>query len=96
MPLHDLRHRCVRDAVMNGVPVPVVARLLGHSNVCMTLRHAHLGELHIAAAAERAGQAIVDQAMTGLEEADSRQRQRSINQSPGSGGGSAPEISSSS
>ena len=43
---------------MNGVPLPVVARLLGHSNVRMTLRYAHLGDREIEAAAERIGQAI--------------------------------------
>ena len=43
---------------MNGVPVPVVSRMLGHSNVRMTLRYAHLGEKEIEAAAERVGQSI--------------------------------------
>ena len=43
---------------MNGVPVPVVSRLLGHSNVRMTLRYAHLGDREIEAAAERIGQSI--------------------------------------
>ena len=43
---------------MNGVPVPVVSRLLGHSNVRMTLRYAHLGDREIEAVAERVGQAI--------------------------------------
>ena len=43
---------------MNGVPVPVVSRLLGHSNVRMTLRYAHLGDRDIELAAERVGQAI--------------------------------------
>ena len=43
---------------MNGVPVPVVSRLLGHSNVSMTLRYAHLGDRDIEAAAERVGQSI--------------------------------------
>ena len=43
---------------MNGVPVPVVARMLGHSNVRMTLRYAHLGDREIQAAAERVGQSI--------------------------------------
>ena len=45
-------------AVMNGVPVPVVSRLLGHSNVQMTLRYAHLGDRDIERAAERIGRAI--------------------------------------
>ena len=56
--LHDLRHTHASHAVMNGVPVPVVSRLLGHSNVHMTLRYAHLGDREIEAAAERVGQSI--------------------------------------
>ena len=53
--LHDLRHTLASHAVMNGVPVPVVSRLLGHSNARMTLRYAHLADKDIAAAAERIG-----------------------------------------
>ena len=45
-------------AVMNCVPVPVVSRLLGHSNVRMTLRYAHLADTDIEAAAERVGAAM--------------------------------------
>ena len=56
--LHDLRHTMASHAVMNGVPVPVVSRLLGHSNVRMTLRYAHLADKDIDAAAERVGAAI--------------------------------------
>ena len=56
--LHDLRHTHASHAVMNGVPVPVVSRLLGHSNTRMTLRYAHLGDRDIERAAERVGQAI--------------------------------------
>ncbi len=56
--LHDLRHTHASHAVMNGVPVPVVSRLLGHSNVRMTLRYAHLGDREVEEAAERVGQAI--------------------------------------
>ena len=43
---------------MNGVPVPVVSRLLGHSNVRMTLRYAHLADKDIEAASERVGAAM--------------------------------------
>ena len=56
--LHDLRHTHASHAVMNGVPVPVVSRMLGHSNVRMTMRYAHLGDREIEAAAERVGQSI--------------------------------------
>ena len=56
--LHDLRHTMASHAVMNGVPVPVVSRLLGHSNVRMTLRYAHLADRDIEAAAERVGAAV--------------------------------------
>ena len=58
--LHDLRHTVASHAVMNGVPVPVVARLLGHSDVHTTLRYAHLGDREIERAAERVGKAIAD------------------------------------
>ena len=40
---------------MNGVPVPVVSRLLGHSNIRMTLRCAHLADRDIEPAADRVG-----------------------------------------
>ena len=58
--LHDLRHTHASHAVMNGVPVPVVSRLLGHSNTRMTLSYAHLGDRDIEQAAERVGRAIGD------------------------------------
>ena len=58
--LHDLRHTMASHAVLNGVPVPVVSRMLGHSNVRMTLRYAHLGDRHIEAAAECIGAAIAE------------------------------------
>ncbi|MCY4551927.1 MAG: tyrosine-type recombinase/integrase [Defluviicoccus sp.] len=55
---HDLCHAHATQAVMNGVPVPVVSRLLGKCNVRMTLRYAHLGDRDFEAAAEREGQVI--------------------------------------
>ncbi len=65
--LHDLRHTMASHAVMNGVPVPVVSRLLGHSNVHMTLRYAHLADRDIEAAAERTGQAMAQLMGLGLQ-----------------------------
>ena len=68
--LHDLRHSFASHAVMNGVPVPVVARLLGHANVKMTLRCAHLADKEIEAAAERVGAAIAQVISIDLLEPD--------------------------
>ena len=53
--LHDLRHTVASQAVMNGVALPVVSRLLGHNDTNMTLRYAHLLDRDVEAAAERIG-----------------------------------------
>ena len=58
--LHDLRHTFASHAVMQGTPLPVVARLLGHSQTTMTLRYAHTGDRETEAAAERVGGVISD------------------------------------
>ncbi|MDE0171958.1 MAG: site-specific integrase [Defluviicoccus sp.] len=58
--LHDLRHTHASHAVMNGVPVPVVSRMLGHSSTRMTLRYAHLGDREIEQAAERVGRVVAE------------------------------------
>ena len=56
--LHDLRHTVASHAVLQGVPLPVVSRLLGHKQPSMTLRYAHVGDRETEAAAERIGVAI--------------------------------------
>ncbi len=43
---------------MKGIPLPVVARLLGHSHVRMTMRYAHVGDREVIEAAERIGEVI--------------------------------------
>ncbi len=58
--LHDLRHTYASHAVMRGVSLPTVARLLGHRQVSMTLRYAHVADRDVEAAAERVGQMIAD------------------------------------
>ena len=56
--LHDLRHSFASHAVMQGVPLPVVSRLLGHVHPRMTFRYAHVSDQETEAAAERIGVAI--------------------------------------
>ena len=66
--LHDFRHTVATHAVMQGIALPVVARLLGHRHPNMTMRYAHVGDREIEAAAERVGQ-IVARLMAGEEAA---------------------------
>jgi len=56
--LHDLRHTVASQAVSQGVPLPTVARMLGHARPTMTLRYAHVGDHEVEAAAERVGKSI--------------------------------------
>ena len=56
--LHDLRHTVATHAVMQGIPLPIVARLLGHRRPDMTLRYTHVGDAEVEATAERIGQTI--------------------------------------
>ena len=39
---HSLRHTCASWLVMKGVSLPVVQQILGHSNIQVTQRYAHL------------------------------------------------------
>ena len=66
--LHDLRHTFASQAVLAGVALPVVARLLGHAGERMTLRYAHVSDRDVEAAAERIG-AGLDGLMRGCAEA---------------------------
>jgi integrase len=48
--LHDLRHTFATHLVMNGINLKSVQHLLGHKDVRMTLRYAHLSREHLQAA----------------------------------------------
>ena len=58
--LHDLRHTFASQAAMQGIPLPVVARLLGHAQVQMTLRYAHVSDRDVKTAAERIGEVMAE------------------------------------
>ncbi len=50
---HTLRHTAASWLVMSGADLLTVSRLLGHSDVKMTMRYAHLSSDHIAGAVGR-------------------------------------------
>lgn len=56
--IHDLRHTYASIAVSGGMPIQMVGRLLGHTQLQTTLRYAHLADDPIRAAAEQNSAAI--------------------------------------
>lgn len=51
--LHSLRHTFASHLVMNGVDLPTVQKLMGHSDIQTTMIYAHLAPDHLAEAVER-------------------------------------------
>ncbi len=62
--IHDCRHTFASHAVMSGLDLYTVGRLLGHADLASTERYAHLADEHVRAAAGHIS-GIVHGAMTG-------------------------------
>jgi integrase/transposase len=58
--LHDLRHSFASDALMSGVPLATVGKLLGHKQARSTERYAHLANDVIRQGLEQATSRIVE------------------------------------
>ncbi len=56
--MHDLRHSFASQAVRQGVALPVISKLLGHSSLSMTMRYVHVSDADTEAAAERIAEQI--------------------------------------
>ncbi len=56
--LHDLRHSFASRALALGEPLPMIARLLGHSKIQTTPRYAHLARDSVGDSADRVAASI--------------------------------------
>lgn len=53
--VHDLRHSFASRAAAMSETLPMIAKLLGHADISMTARYAHLDDAQVLAACERIG-----------------------------------------
>ena len=60
MRLHDLRHSFASGGLLVGEGLPMIGKLLGHTQVRTTARYAHLANDPFEAAANRIASRIAD------------------------------------
>ncbi|MBZ5714900.1 site-specific integrase [Nannocystis pusilla] len=65
--LHDLRHSVASDAIMNGVPLEVVGKMLGHKNYRTTQRYAHIADYVLRDAVNLTSKVIVRAGRSGAK-----------------------------
>ena len=58
--LHDLRHTFASWLATRGTPLRTIQELLGHADVRMTIRYAHLAPAHLRAAVETIGTILAE------------------------------------
>jgi len=58
--IHDLRHTYASNAVSGGMPIQMVGKLLGHSQLQTTMRYAHLADEPVNRAAEENANRLSD------------------------------------
>jgi integrase len=63
--LHDLRHSMASDAIMSGVPLAVVGKILGHRKPETTARYAHIADTVLNDAVEMVAETIHRSTKTG-------------------------------
>ncbi|KAH2842309.1 hypothetical protein KXW36_000676, partial [Aspergillus fumigatus] len=56
--LHDLRHNFASHAASMSETLPMIAKLLGHADIKMTARYAHLDDASVMEACEAIGAAL--------------------------------------
>ena len=56
--IHDLRHTFASEAVMGGESLPLVGRILGHTQAQTTARYAHLADDPLQRASERVASSL--------------------------------------
>lgn len=71
--IHDLRHTFASYAVLEGYPLPMVAKLLGHKRISSTLRYMHVSERHVIEAVDTLG-AVITEMLVEPKEVQPRKR----------------------
>ena len=66
--LHDLRHSFATELRKKGNGLDVIAKLLGHSDLRMTQRYAHLGDEILEQATQSIQGVFTQEALNNLEE----------------------------